>query len=102
MTASALLALISRGSAPTILDVRSRAEYEGGHVPGARHVPFWKLLGPAADIRTSPDDPLVVYCGHGPRARLAGAALRRRGFRRVEYLEGHMSAWRQARLPEEK
>ncbi|HVH29712.1 MAG TPA: rhodanese-like domain-containing protein [Vicinamibacterales bacterium] len=102
MTASDLLALISTGTAPTILDVRSRVEYEGGHVPGARHVPFWKLLGPGVEVPASPDDLLVVYCGHGPRAQLASAALHRRGFRRVEYLEGHMSVWRRARLPEEK
>jgi rhodanese-related sulfurtransferase len=102
MTASALHALISTGTAPTILDVRSRAEYEGGHVPGARHIPFWKFLSGGAAGLGSREDLLVVYCGHGPRARLAGAALRRQGFRRVEYLEGHMSEWRRARLPVEQ
>jgi rhodanese-related sulfurtransferase len=101
MTAPDLFALIVAGTAPTILDVRSRAEYRSGHVPGARHVPFWKLLGPGSAVPGSPDDRLVVYCEHGPRARLAGAALRRRGFRRIDYLDGHMSGWKQARLPVE-
>jgi rhodanese-related sulfurtransferase len=101
MTALALLALISAGTAPIVLDVRSQEEFTRGHVPGALHIPFWKLLNRAPGIRISLDDPLVVYCGHGPRAWIAGAALRRHGFRRVEYLEGHMSQWRRAGLREE-
>ena len=97
MTASDLFARISAGTAPTILDVRSREEFTRGHVPGALHVPFWKVPG-WTPLPISFDDPLVVYCGHGPRAWLAGAALRGRGFRHVEYLEGHMSQWEQAGL----
>jgi rhodanese-related sulfurtransferase len=105
MTADELVARISEGIAPPILDVRSRAEFDSGHVPGALHFPFWKLLTqppPPALIHHDPDRVIVVYCGHGPRARLAGAGLRRHGFRRVEYLEGHMSGWRRRGLPEEK
>jgi rhodanese-related sulfurtransferase len=45
------------------------------------------------------DRPLVVYCGHGPRAYLAGAALQRHGFSHVMYLEGHMRKWKQMSLP---
>jgi rhodanese-related sulfurtransferase len=101
MTASDLLALISAGTAPKILDVRSREEFTRGHVPGALHIPYWKLVSRAPGIPIALDDPLVVYCEHGPRAWIAGAALRQRGFRRVELLEGHMSQWRRAGLREE-
>jgi rhodanese-related sulfurtransferase len=45
---------------------------------------------------------LIVYCGHGPRATLAGRALRRHGFTRVEYLDGHFSTWRREGRPEER
>src|SRR5688572_7062364 len=101
MTASDLLPLISAGTAPRILDVRSREEFTRGHVPGALHIPYWRLLSRAPGIPVALDDPLVVYCEHGPRAWIAGAALRQRGFRRVEFLEGHMSRWRRAGLREE-
>jgi len=53
-------------------------------------------------VPASPLDTVVVYCGHGPRAYLAGAALRRRGFERIVYLKGHMSGWRREALPVEK
>ena len=96
-----LLERINAGTAPTILDVRSAWEYRRGHVPGAIHLPFWTLEGRVSDIPGSIDDPIVVYCGHGPRAWMAGAALRRHGFRHVMYLNGHMHGWRRSCLPEE-
>jgi rhodanese-related sulfurtransferase len=101
MNAKALLAEIEAGTAPVILDVRSRMEFVRGHVPGAIHIPFWTLPARTSEISASPGDPLVVYCGHGPRAWFAGAVLRSRGFRRVVYLEGHMWKWTQAGLRQE-
>jgi rhodanese-related sulfurtransferase len=104
MTPQDLLARIDAGEAPAILDVRSRWEYRQGHVPGAVFIPFWAVpflgtLFPAWRVPAKREDTLVVYCGHGPRAWMAGAALRRRGFRDVQYLDGHMTGWRRAGLP---
>lgn len=93
VSAADLWAQIEAGTAPLILDVRSRAEFARGHVPGARHVPFWMVRWRLRSIPASHHDPIVVYCGHGPRAWLAGAALRRRGFTNVKYLAGHFSRW---------
>jgi rhodanese-related sulfurtransferase len=101
ITGTTLLAQIEAGTAPTILDVRSQAEFADGHVPGALHIPFWALPTRISEISTPPADPVVVYCGHGPRAYLAGVILSASGFRRVMYLEGHMSKWKQAGLREE-
>jgi len=76
-----------------VIDVRSAAEFRRGHLPGAVHLPFW-----AAPFRALPvsdaNTPVLVYCGHGPRARMAGAALRARGLRFVSLLEGHYAEWR--------
>jgi rhodanese-related sulfurtransferase len=96
-----LLAQIEAGTAPTVIDVRSQREFADGHVPGARHIPFWALLTRMSQISTSPAAPVVVYCGHGPRAYVAGAFLRASGFRRVMYLKGHFLKWRQAGLRQE-
>ena len=97
---SALIAQIETGTAPTILDVRSRREFASGHVPGSLHFPFWTLLVRATRIPRTGARPIVVYCGHGPRARIARAVLWLHGFRHVVYLEGHMAKWRQAGLRE--
>jgi rhodanese-related sulfurtransferase len=95
-----LRALIDDGAQPTILDVRSAREYANGHVPGAVNIPFWRVA--TASIPASVDDPIVVYCGHGPRAAFALMLLSRRGFTRVACLRGHMSKWREAGRPEER
>lgn len=95
MTRQDLLSRIDAGAAPVVVDVRTRREFAQGHVPGAINRPLHSLLLSATDLPISRDQPVVVYCGHGPRARMAAAMMRRAGFRRIEFLEGHMSGWRQ-------
>ena len=99
---AALLDRISRGEALPVIDVRSRAEFVAGHVPGAVNVPFTRVLAGSEGVAAPKSQTLVVYCGHGPRAWLAGEVLRWRGFERVTYLRGHMAAWRRAGLREER
>jgi rhodanese-related sulfurtransferase len=101
ISAEALLSRIESGAAPPILDVRSRGEFAKGHVPGARHIPFWRISRRIGELSVPSDAELVVYCGHGPRAVFAGRALRRRGFTRITYLEGHFARWRGAGFREE-
>ena len=101
ISAEALLARIESGAAPVVLDVRSRAEFANGHVPGARHIPFWRISRRIGELTIPADTELVVYCGHGPRAAIAARALRQCGFMRITYLEGHFSKWRGAGFREE-
>jgi rhodanese-related sulfurtransferase len=96
-----LFAAIEAGTAPAILDVRTRREFSRGHVPGAVNVPLASLFFGATTIPLSRDASLVVYCGHGPRARIAAAAMRYAGFLNITYLDGHMAGWRRAGLREQ-
>ena len=98
MTPDELLARIDRGDAPPILDVRSEREFAAGHVPGAVNIPFTQVRSRLREVPGSADDELVLYCGHGPRAYIAAAVLRTRGRARIEYLRGHWSGWKRARL----
>jgi rhodanese-related sulfurtransferase len=98
----ALLDRIGRGEPMTVLDVRSPAEFAAGHIPGAMNAPFTSVLAGSDAVRAPRSEPIVVYCGHGPRAWLAGQALQWRGYARVTYLRGHMAAWRRAGLREER
>lgn len=83
----------------TILDVRSFDEYKSGHIPGAISIPFWSVFTRHSNIPSAHDEPIVIYCENGPRAKLAKLALRMVGFKQVVYLTGHMSSWRNAGLP---
>jgi rhodanese-related sulfurtransferase len=99
---AALWDRIGRDEALVVLDVRSPAEFAEGHVPGAVNVPFTSVLAGSDAVRALKSQTVVVYCGHGPRAWLAGRALRWRGYAHVTYLRGHMAAWRRAGLREER
>jgi len=100
--AHVLLGQIDSNTAPAILDVRSAKEFSEGHVPGALNIPFESVAARAHELPGPRQSPMIVYCGHGPRAWMAGAALRRNGFTNVSYLEGHFSKWRSAGLREER
>ena len=102
MTPHALNEAITAGTAPAILDVRTPAEYAAGHVRGAINIPFNEVGRRASELASLRERPLIVYCGHGPRAWMAGVVLRRHGFRHIRFLRGHMAGWRSARLPEER
>jgi hydroxyacylglutathione hydrolase len=80
-----------RSMAANVLDVRQRAEWETGHLPGASHVELG-ALGSAA----LPDGPLTVMCGHGERAMSAASLLAARGHDDVTVLAGGPADWSQA------
>ncbi len=96
-----LLQLIESGKAPVIIDVRSDSEFSSSHVPGAKHISFWKAFS-TDDLDDYPEkELLVLYCEHGPRAGIAKFAFGLSGFENMVYLQGHMTAWKKAKLPVE-
>ena len=70
-------------------------------MPGAKHISFWKAFSTDELDDYSPDELLVLYCEHGPRAGIAKFAFSLSGFNNMVYLDGHMTAWKVARLPVE-
>jgi hydroxyacylglutathione hydrolase len=83
-----------------ILDVRSPAEWKGGHIPGAKHIFVPHLAKRAQELDR--ERPILVYCATGYRASLAASMLRRDGFNDVRNLPGSFHAWKAAKLPVEK
>ena len=94
-----LAARVSSGTAPAILDVRSRDEFAAGHIPGALNVPVDELSDELDSLTVSRDAELVVHCEVGGRAAAAIAMLEAAGFTGVAELAGHMQHWRAAELP---
>lgn len=87
-----------RDRTTVVLDVRPTAEYDAGHIAGARSVPFTELR---RRLRGVPKDhEVVAYC-RGPFCVYADDAvreLRRRGYR-ARRLEDGFPEWRRAGLP---
>lgn len=62
----------------TLLDVRSAAEHQRGHLPGSLNIPVDELRARLAEIPW--ENPLVVYCQVGLRGYTALRILQQRGF----------------------
>ena len=89
-------AMLARGAA-TAVDVRGRAEWEGGHLPGVSNIPVGYLAEHLAEL--PPDRPVIVHCQGGGRSAIAASVLRARGLTNVVNLVGGYAAWQQAGLP---
>ncbi|HUQ42537.1 MAG TPA: MBL fold metallo-hydrolase [Candidatus Limnocylindrales bacterium] len=82
-----------------LIDVREISEFDEGHAPGAKHIPYQQLDARMAEL---PDDrELVVYCASGVRSSLAASLLERSG-RKVANVRGGLTAWVGAELPIER
>lgn len=79
-----------------VVDVRTRPEYQSGHIKGAVNVVWDKdfdahLKAAALDKQRT----LAVYCRSGRRSKQAAAALVKAGYRVVELDKGIL-AWQAA------
>lgn len=102
MQAKELHRLIKSNKAPKILDVRSTMEFRAGHIPGAERLSFWKVLFGLARLPTDKSTHIVVLCESGARARLVLSMLAKKGYSRLNALDGDMNGWRRSGLPVQK
>ena len=67
-------------SSALVLDVRSRAEFATGHVPGALNVPHTELRARIDEVRTAAaGQPVRALCGSGVRSHIAHRILAQAG-----------------------
>jgi hydroxyacylglutathione hydrolase len=74
-----------------VLDVRGRAEWEAGHIPGVENVPTGYLEDRLEEIPAGRT--LVVHCQGGARSAIAASVLQARGFHDVLNLTGGYEEW---------
>jgi rhodanese-related sulfurtransferase len=79
-----------------VLDIRERDAFDGGHIPGARHLPRGQLELRVNSELPDPTVRILTCCEFGKISTLAAATLRELGFNRAVALDGGMKAWRDA------
>ncbi|MFI7523923.1 rhodanese-like domain-containing protein [Micromonospora globbae] len=99
LDAVSLRALIDSGRAPRLLDVRTPAEFETVHIPGAYNVPLDLLKEHREELRNHLDEDVVLICRSGARASQAEQALAGVGLPNLKVLDGGMLAWQSANAP---
>ena len=68
--------LIAQGA--QIIDVRSPAEYQSGHIKKAKNIPLDKLAASLKKI--SKDKPVITCCASGMRSASAKSILQKAGY----------------------
>jgi len=86
----------------TLLDIRTKAEYDEGSIPGSllvqrgvleSHIEkdaVWEAFNQA---KPKKDDRIVLYCRSGSRSALAAKTLKMLGYTNVLSLEGGWNGW---------
>ncbi len=74
-----------------LLDVRSKEEFERGHLPNAMNIYVGELPNSMDKIPKN-HHPITVFCSTGRRATIAASLLKKNGFEQVEDWLGSMTA----------
>lgn len=82
-----------------LVDVRTREEYEKGHIPGFRWVPGGQAVQCSDDVAAVRNGVIVFACNGMARAALVASWYRQMGFPHVYALNGGTTAWVRDGLP---
>ncbi|HIA36017.1 MAG TPA: rhodanese-like domain-containing protein [Flavobacteriales bacterium] len=64
-----------------IIDVRTKGEYQGGHIKGSTNIPLQNINNSLAKIKTN--KPIITCCASGMRSASAKSILKSNGFNKV-------------------
>ena len=77
---------VSQGA--MLLDVRSRQEYNEGHLQGAVNVPDFELINRIQKEIPKKNQLIIIYCQYGGRSRNAYMIMKRLGYTNIYNLYG--------------
>ena len=92
-----LYALMKKGEAPLVVDVRLPAEWMALRIGTVLNLPLSHLAELSSKL--DPAQPVVVVCNSAYRSSMATGILERQGIKKARNLEGGSKAWMEANLP---
>ena len=75
------------------MNIRTEAEYEAGHIQGAKWFPRGKLEYYIKEVVKDPDSRIVLYRRTGGRSALATLTMKDMGYTNVVDLDGGFKKW---------
>ena len=75
-----------------LLDVRSKDEFQRGHIQSATNIPVTDLQDRVSEVPK--DQPIAAICSSGNRSGIGAKILLRNGHKDVYNVAGGMIAWR--------
>ncbi|MDR1967591.1 MAG: rhodanese-like domain-containing protein [Burkholderiaceae bacterium] len=101
ITPAEAVQLINREKA-VVVDVCEPAEYQAGHVAGAKSIPLGELQAKLPNAVKNKAMPLVLVCASGVRSGRAVGLAKKLGYANARSLAGGLKSWRDANLPVER
>lgn len=89
--------LIDSNPGLVILDVRTEAEFNDGHIEAAINIPVDDLGGRLSELNKG--DELLVYCRTGNRSTTAVGILEDNGYTRLYHMDGGITDWTREGYP---
>ena len=71
-----------------LLDVRSKQEYEEGHIQGAINIPDYEIVRRVEKEIPKKNQSIVLYCQYGSRSKDAYIKMKKMGYTNVYNLYG--------------
>ena len=71
-----------------LIDVRSKQEYQEGHLPGAINIPEYEIVKRVQREIPRKNQLIVVYCQYGGRSRNVYTIMRKMGYSNIYNLYG--------------
>ncbi len=85
--------LIGEDKELLIIDVRTPAEYESGHIPGAVSVPLQGIEAAISAVVPDKASYFIIYCRTGRRSKAAAGILKGMGYSNFSNYAGSMKEW---------
>lgn len=85
-----------------LIDLRSSADYDKGHIRGARHLLPSQIDAGAKELLKHKDSSVLIYCQSGVNSVDVAERLLKAGYAKVYSLKGGIAAWLQDQLPLER
>lgn len=77
-----------------LIDVRTPAEFNAGHISGAENINFLSDNFSKSLEGLDKNEPLIIYCKSGRRSGKSRAVFKELGFLKVYDLEGGILKWK--------
>lgn len=85
-----------------LVDLRPTADYDKGHIRGARHLTPSQVDPDAKDLLKYKQAGILLYCQSGLQCGEVAEKLRKAGYADVSCLKGGLASWLQDQLPLER
>ena len=87
-------ALIIKSKELIVLDVRTKEEYDEGHIIEAKLLPVQNISSRISELLEYMDKPILVYCSSGIRSQRAINFLAMNDFKKLYQLSEGITSWK--------